>query len=274
VSQRVATLEGELRVALFDRRVGRIALTEAGERLYGLARQIVDLHEQARSELRGVHAAISGELAIAASSVPGECFLPAVFEAFRAKYPDIQLRAAVSDSASVIKEVEKGDVSLGLVGKKAEKSTLAIRAVGQDSLVLVVCPGHPWADCGSIALASLGREPLILREPGSGSRCTLEKSLEAAGISFDELEVAIELGSNAGIKDAVKRGLGVAFLSQFCVQKELASEELKPVVVLGLDLRRQFYLVYHRRRPLSPAANALVHFLESHPLGQLSGAAT
>jgi DNA-binding transcriptional LysR family regulator len=47
VSQRIAALEKELRTALLDRRAGRIALTESGERLYELARRILDLHEEA-----------------------------------------------------------------------------------------------------------------------------------------------------------------------------------------------------------------------------------
>src|SRR4051794_13907510 len=62
VSQRIAALEKELRVSLFDRRAGRIALTEAGERLYELARRILDLHEEARAGLGGFHPNISGDL--------------------------------------------------------------------------------------------------------------------------------------------------------------------------------------------------------------------
>jgi DNA-binding transcriptional LysR family regulator len=46
VSQRIAMLEGELRVSLFNRRAGKIALTEAGQQLYQVARQILDLHEE------------------------------------------------------------------------------------------------------------------------------------------------------------------------------------------------------------------------------------
>ena len=77
-----------------------------------------------------------------------------------------------------------------------------------------------------------------------------------------------ELGSNVAIKDAVKRGLGVAFLSRFCVQRELGSKELRAVAVRGLCLTRHFYLVYHRHRPLSQAASVFLHFIESHPISQ------
>jgi DNA-binding transcriptional LysR family regulator len=268
VSQRIAVLEGELRVALFDRRAGKIALSEAGQRLYEYAHQILGLHQQARTELGGFHPAVSGDLPIAASSVPGECFLPALLSAFHANYPQVRVRARVGDSSSVIKDVEAGRASLGLIGQKAEKPALETRSIGRDSLVLIVPPGHLWATRRSIALHALIGEPLIIRESGSGTRCALEKSLERAGTSLADLNIALELGSNAAIKGAVKRGLGVAFLSRFAVQRELDSRELRVVSVRGLCLARHFYLVYHRRRPLSPAATALMHFVAAHPIGQ------
>jgi DNA-binding transcriptional LysR family regulator len=268
VSQRIANLEKDLRVSLFDRRAGRIALTEAGQRLYEYARQILDLHQQARTDLSGVHPAVSGDLAIAASSIPGECFLPALLTAFHADHPQVHVRATVSDSGSVMNDVDKGRASLGLIGQKADKSTLEARPIGSDSLVLVVPSGHPWATRPTVPINALTREPLIIRETGSGSRCALEKSLARAGTSLADLNVSLELGSNSGIKDAVKRGLGVAFLSRLAVKRELDVKELWAVSVRGLRLTRKFYLVYHRRRPLSPAASVFLHFVESHPIGQ------
>jgi DNA-binding transcriptional LysR family regulator len=268
VSQRIAILEKELRVSLFDRRAGKIALTEAGQRLYAYARRILDLHQEARRDLCGFHPSVSGDLPIAASSIPGECFLPALLSAFHTQHPQVHVRATVSDSGSVIKDVEKGKASLGLVGQKAEKSNLETRRIGRDSLLLIVPSGHPWAARRTIALADLAREPLIIREEGSGSRAALEKNLERAGTSLADLNVSIELGSNAAIKDAVKRGLGVAFLSRFAVQRELDATELHALAVRDIRLTRDFYIVYHRRRPLSGAANAFLHFLESRPIGQ------
>jgi len=265
VSQRIAVLEKELRVSLFNRQAGRIALTEAGQRLYEYARQILDLHEQARTSLGGSHPPISGDLPIAASSVPGEYFLPPLLSAFQAEYPQVHVRATVSDSGLVLKDIEKGRATLGLVGQKTENPNLEYRTIGSDCLVLIVHSRHPSVGRKTVSLTALKGERLIIREPGSGSRCALEQGLARAGSSLAALNVTLELGSNAAIKDAVRRGLGVAFLSQLAVQKELGSEELQTVAVKGLDLTRHFYVVFHRRRPLPPAAAVFLHFLEMHP---------
>lgn len=267
VSQRIAVLEKELRISLFDRRSGRIVLSEAGHKLYRYARQILDLHRQAWSDVGSFRPAIIGDLSLAASSVPGECFLPDLLSAFHDVYPGVHIRATVRDSGSVIQDVDKGRAALGLVGREAEKTSLEFRPIGNDTMLLVVAPGHRWASRKRLSLKALADEPLILREPGSGSRYALEKSLDRAGASLAGLNITLELGSNRAIKDAVKRGLGIAFLSQLVVRQELDAGELRAVAVGGLRVARHFYLVYHRRRPLSPAASVFLHFVESHRIG-------
>jgi DNA-binding transcriptional LysR family regulator len=266
VSQRIAALERELRVSLFDRRHGRISLTEAGGRLYEVARRILALHDEARDGLGGSHAIIAGDLALATSSVPGECYLSALLSSFRERFPDVHVRATVSDSSIVIKDVAKGQATLGLAGKKAEKAALQSEPIGTDTLTLIVSPKHHLAARKSISLATLAREPLIVREPGSGTRCALMKGLERGGSSLAEMNVTLEMGSTAAIKDGVKRGLGVSFVSRSTVGRELSSGELTSVSVRGLVLTRYLYVIYHRRRPLAPAASAFLHFLKAHPL--------
>lgn len=266
VSQRIAVLEKELRTSLFDRRSGKIALTERGQRLYKFARKILDLHMQARTSLNGFHPAVSGDLPIAASSVPGEYFLPPLLSAFQAEHPGVHVRATVSDSSLVLKDIEKGRATLGLVGQKTENPNLEFRPIASDSLVLIVNSKHPSLGRKTLSLKALRNERLIIREPGSGSRCALENGLARAGTSLAALNVTLELGSNAAIKDAVQRGLGVAFLSQLAVQKEISSGELQSIAVKDVDLERDFYLVFDRRRPLPPTAAAFLHFLEMHPI--------
>jgi DNA-binding transcriptional LysR family regulator len=80
------------------------------------------------------------------------------------------------------------------------------------------------------------------------------------------MKISLEMGSNATIKDAVRRGLGVSFVSSSTVEREIASGELVSVRVRGLVLSRYLYAVYHRRRPLSPASSAFLHFLRANPL--------
>jgi DNA-binding transcriptional LysR family regulator len=106
--------------------------------------------------------------------------------------------------------VERGEVSLGLVGRKVEKPHLEYRFLASDRMLLVVPPGHALGKRKKVTLRQLVSYPLVLRESGSGLRHCFEKSLERAGRSLSELRVVLELGSNEAIKEAVLRGVGVA----------------------------------------------------------------
>ena len=108
--------------------------------------------------------------------------------------------------------------------------------------------------------------PLILREVGSGLRHCFEKSLDKAGLSLADLQVALELGSNEAIKEAVLRGVGVAILSTYAVQKELKTGQLHAVEVSGLHCDRDMFIVQDKRRVLPFPARLFLIFLETHPV--------
>jgi DNA-binding transcriptional LysR family regulator len=270
VSQRVGALERALGVPLFRRQGGRVLLTDAGRRLHGYAQRILTLHDAARQEVTGRKAPVAGELTLAASSVPGEHLLPAALPAFRRKHPHVKVRVTVTDSQEVLEEVSRGKAHLGLVGGKADRPHLEFRPFACDRMALVVPAGHALARRKRVSLAELLRQPLILREPGSGSRWCLERALTQAGRSAADLQVVLEMGSNEAIKEAVLRGLGLAVLSTHVVEKELRSGRLHGLRVTGLPLERDMYLVWDRRRALPIPARLFLDFLAPCPHAEQS----
>jgi LysR family transcriptional regulator, low CO2-responsive transcriptional regulator len=266
VSQRVQALEKTLGTPLFKRQGGRVLLTEAGQKLYDYTQRILNLHREARQEITGHDTPVGGELSLAASSIPGEHLLPALLSLFGQKHPHIQVRATISDSMDVMAQVERGAVSLGLVGRKTDTSHLEFRYLASDRMMLVVPPGHALSRRKKVSVKQLPRYPLILREAGSGLRHCFEKSLDKAGSSLADLRVALELGSNEAIKEAVLRGIGIAILSTYAVRKELRAEQLHALEVRDLHCDRDMYVVQDRRRVLPIPARLFLLFLETHPI--------
>jgi DNA-binding transcriptional LysR family regulator len=243
-----------------------VLLTEAGQQLYEYAQRILELHREARREISGREPPAAGELLLAASSVPGEHLLPALLSDFHRRYPHLQVRAAISDSMTVMDQVERGQVNLGLVGRKADNPHLEFRYLASDRMVLVVPPGHPLSRRRRVRVRQLCGQPFVLREAGSGLRHCFEKSLERAGLSSADLQVALELGSNEAIKEAVLRGAGVAVLSAHAVQKELREGRLRALEVTDLSCERDMFIVQDRRRVLPLPARLFLLFLETTPL--------
>ena len=266
VSQRIHALERELDVPLFRRVGGKVELTEAGRRLHGYARRILDLHREARQEVSGKEDPVTGELAIAASSVPGEHLLPILLAVFGAKHSHIRVRATVSDSAVVIGQLERGEVSVGLVGRKADEDHLEFRHLADERMALVVPFGHVLARKNTVTVDQLAAHPLVLREFGLGLRHCFEAALARTGRSLSDLRVALELGSNEAIQEAVLRGVGVAVLSTLAVRKEVAAGRLLALEVEGVRCDREMFVVTDRRQVRPLPARLFLTFLDANPV--------
>ena len=263
VSQRVQQLEARLNAPLFRREAGGVALTDAGRRLHAYARRILDLAAEAWAAVTREPTVVTGDLLLAASSVPGQYLLPPALAAFRRTHPGVRVRLSVSDTLRVLAEVEGGHVHLGVVGgRDGGGDNLEFRRFAGDELVIVVPPDHPWAGRDRVTPAELAAQPLVHREPGSATRACLERALAgcAAGPT-----VAAELGSGEAVKAAVVAGMGVAVLSRHAVLAEVAAGRLMALRVEGLPLTRDFYVVRDRRAVLPPPASLFLSHVGPEP---------
>jgi DNA-binding transcriptional LysR family regulator len=263
ISEHVRALEVELGLSLLDR-LGRGATpTPAGRVLLDYAHRMLKLAEEARQAIDRFQGRMSGTLIVGGSTIPGEYVLPALIGQFKSKYPDILISLRVASSRQVSEWVDEGRVEVGVVGARPALRTLEARALMSDELVIAVPAGHPWAGRKTVALADVRSEPLIVREPGSGSREALERALHDADTNLDGFRVAGEIGSTQAVKQAVRAGVGITIISRRAVEDECRAGLVHCVKVRDLKLARSFYLVTHRERTRSPLAEAFVTFVES-----------
>ncbi|HEY7141737.1 MAG TPA: selenium metabolism-associated LysR family transcriptional regulator [Methylomirabilota bacterium] len=263
VSEHVRLLEEELRTRLFDRLSRETVPTRAGELLYGYAKQMLALRTEARQALDQFLGQVTGTLLVGASTIPGEYVLPAVIGRFRERHPRVAITLQISDTRGIVQAVLDGQVDAGVVGADPGNRGLEARALMPDELVIVVPPGHSWSGRPEATVDELRAEPLIVREPGSGSRQALERALEAAGHSLGEMQVIAEMGSTSAIKQAVKAGVGVSVMSSRATADECRHGLLACVKIKDLAVTRHFYVVTHASRSRSPLCRAFLDFLET-----------
>ncbi len=263
VSEHIRGLEEELGVRLLDRLGRGAAPTKAGQLLLGYARRILELHREARQAVDQFQGRMSGELVIAASTIPGEYVLPALIGRFKEKYPDISISLLIGDTQRVVEWVLEGRAELAVAGAQIDHRALEYRELMPDELVLVVSAAHPWHGKKTATLEEVRAEPLIVRERGSGSRHTLERALAEVGLDLSDFRVVGEMGSTQAIKQAVKAGVGISLISKRAVAEECQHGTLHCVKVKDLRFSRAFYLVTSTTRTRSPLAEAFRAFLIS-----------
>ena len=261
-SGHIKNLEEELGVRLFDRLGREVLLTEAGKILYDFALRIIALRQEALDAMREFAGADRGALRLGASSIPGDYLLPRVLGEFKKSHPETQIALKIEDSKTISQMVLDGVVELGIVGAKLNESRLAYEAITKDELVLVVPPDHPWAGRPSVPVRELKGQPFLHREEGSGTRRTLEERLSPLELGPGMLTTVAELGSNEGIRGAVKAGMGVSILSRLAVRSDLEAGLLKEILLEGVNLGRDIYTVGHKARYTTPICKRFKEFLK------------
>ncbi|MCH7897161.1 MAG: selenium metabolism-associated LysR family transcriptional regulator [candidate division NC10 bacterium] len=261
VSGHIKGLEEYVGLKLLDRLGREVVPTQAGELLYGYARQVIALRNQAVQALEEYKGSLKGQLIIGGSNIPGEYVLPALLGRFKARYPDISITLRIADSREIARGVLEGTYELGAVGARFDNGQLVYLKLWEDELVLALPADHGWAAKPAVGLAELSGQPIILREVGSGSRKVLEDALRSAGMDVGALTVVAEIGSTEAIRQAVKSGAGISVISLRAIQEDLDRGTLSTVPLEGMRLTRDFYLVYHKNRSKSPLCEAFLTFL-------------
>ena len=270
VSEHVRALEDELGVQLLDRLGRGASTTRAGQLLLGYAQRMLTLSREARQAIDQFQGRLSGELIVGGSTIPGEYVLPALIGQFKAKQAEISIVLLIGDSRQVSEWLDEGRVELAVVGARPSQRTLEARELMADELVVVVAAEHAWARRESVTLAEVQREPMVVRERGSGSREALERALDGGGTSLAAFRVVGEMGSTQAVKQAVRAGVGISLISNRAVEDEIRARQVVALKIDRLAVRRAFYLVTHKERTRSPLGLAFLTFLESQFPGAVS----
>lgn len=253
-SQHIAALEESAGVRLLDR-TGRGAVpTAAGKILLGHAHQVLASLRQAEQALRQFRTMEGAELHIACSSIPGTYLLPEVVAILRTAAPGITVTAEIGDSGEALALLRNEAVEFALVGSVPDDPLFEVAHAGNDTVRLVVPPGHPWGDSRKIHPAELTSEPLIMRRSGSGTGRAVAEALRVVGLDAGQLRHGALFSTSEAVKQAALAGCGAAFISEAAVAGERARGELIVVEIEGVRIERPLFLVWRRGRSLSPAA--------------------
>ncbi len=255
-STRLRSLEGVVGLDLLDRSSGRAQLTPNGRAMVEWAGRVVESMEGLVEGAAALRSEATGEFHVAASMTVAEYLVPSWLIGLRASDRELRVSLAMGNSEQVIELVREGKAELGFVEGLASLAGLRSQVVHDDELLVVVAPSHRWATRGgSVSASELATTPLVLREPGSGTRDVLETALRGVGLS---VRPVVELGSTTAIKNAVASGLGPAVLSRLALRAEVEDGRLVAVPVDGVDLSRSLRAVWRRGQPLTRPARRLL----------------
>lgn len=257
VSMQVKQLSKAVGMPLFEQVGKRLYLTEAGKELYTTCREIFDRLSQFEISIADLKGLKQGTLRLSVVTT-AKYVIPRLLGPFCQRYPGIDVSLTVTNHERVIDNLADNRDDLYILSQPPDDMDVAVHPFMENPLVVLAWRNHPLAHEKDIPLKRLAEETFIMREPGSGTRKSIQQLFEEEGL---ELKVKLDLGSNEAIKQAIAGGLGISVLSIHTLALEGIDSPLTILDVEKFPIQRHWYIIYPAGKQLSIIAKTFFDYL-------------
>lgn len=262
ISAHVCSLEEELHTKLILRTTKKTTITTRGYQLYDSAVRMLEIRNNLLENFTGVQKHM---IDLAASTIPSSYLLPEILAAFGKTHPDIYFHSIQADSAESINRVLDGTVDLALVGQNTRDETCVFLPFCQDELVIAtpITNHYLGLQNKSVTFEDFIKDPIIIREKGSGTKKEMDLFLEQIGVTPSDLNVIARMNDLEGIKKSIVNGLGISILS---ARSAIDLQKTKQILLFPLEEsahKRTFYIVYSKNRILKPHVRQFIQFVQN-----------
>ena len=261
VSRQLKLLQAELGAELYKRSARGIELTIQGkvflERSGAVFRQIEELK-------KGLHRAQNNALVpilkLGGSDSSSISLLPKPVAEFKRKYPQVDIELRTDNDHSLSQMVIDGEIEIAVVEAVPASSRLRTELYRREQLVVFSLPKHPLARKTAVNLSDLVRYPLVIRhwENSTGTAEQLLRDLHQRGL---KLHVALRCQTATGVKEAVKKKMGLGILYRSTVDADLRRGDFTLIRCPEVRIEGNSLMIYRNDSALSQWARAFLDML-------------
>ena len=263
ISTHIQALEKELESKLIIRTTKSIELTPRGMELYECAVKMLDLRDTLLYKWKSSDEKI---VRLGVSTIPSAYILPEFLPEFCRQYPEIFFHSIQSDSKEIIEGVQEDRMDVGLVGMESEDERLECIPFYEDELVVITPVTEHFLALRKkeSPMSELLKEPIILREKGSGTKKAADVFLEKEGISKENLQVVAYMNDPEAIKNSVAAGLGISIVSKKAAENMILEKRLLSFEFSRYTSGRKFYIIYKKDYLLKPFISIFINYIRNY----------
>lgn len=264
ISAHIRALEEELRTRLILRTTKSIELTCNGQELYDYAVNIMELRDRMIKHCSEMEKKI---IHLGASTIPSAYILPEVLPVYGKDHPEVYFIIHQSDSQTVADGLLDGVFDIGLMGMKSEDRRLDCTPFCQDHMVVITPVNEHFLalkEQAQTPVEILLKEPIILREKGSGSKKSIDYFLESLGVSEEDLQITARVNDQEAIKNLVAGGLGISITSEKAAHNFLIAKRLLMFELPEYSRKRDLYLALRKNSAPKSYVLEFAQFVKRH----------
>jgi aminoethylphosphonate catabolism LysR family transcriptional regulator len=250
----VRALEERYHVELFLRSARGLQLSNTGQALFAIARQIFLHEEQAVELLRSNNGEVAGQLRV---GTVGPNFVMKLLSQFRQAFPLVTMRLDSDNSEGVMRKILDAVTDVAITGNCINDPRLYSAQLGTHEVQLFVNSNHPWAQRETVKLSQLDGQPMIMREVGSMTRTAIEATLAKHHV---RPKVVMDVPREA-VREAVREGLGVGIVSEAEFRND---SDLHRLRISDHKSFTHSYAICLRARQFSRPIAAFIELAEAH----------
>jgi DNA-binding transcriptional LysR family regulator len=267
-SAQIIKLEKILGSPLFERIGRRIELTESGVVFEVYAQRTLSALREGKQAIDDMSRKVIGTLRIGASTTIANYVLPEFLGRYKQSHPQGKVEMMVGNTNQIEQALLRNEIDMGIVEGPVRNKSIDTYLFRKDELVVIFSPKHHWKNKTKVTMDEFQKEPLIVRERGSGTRKVF---MDIVGDREQTpLNIIMELGDTEAIKKSAQANLGVAVVSRSAIDSELKEKSLRMASLEGYKFERRLTIIILKNRYLSNPLKAFIHTLD--PTEMVDGA--
>ena len=221
LSSGIRELENVLGATLIGRSNRNITLTPVGEAILARAQALLRAADELVDAAHIGSRPLTGLLGLGVIPTVAPYLLPRVLPQLRHSYPELRLYLREEQTARVLEMLGRGRIDAGIIALPYLTGDLETMLVGDDALLVACSKSHPFANRGSISVAELAGEALMLLEDG---HCLRNHALAACRLLPGQPNEELQATSLSTLVQMVGNGLGVTLIPQLAIDVETRRE--------------------------------------------------
>jgi LysR family transcriptional regulator, transcriptional activator of the cysJI operon len=266
VSQQIRSLEDRYGRELIERSKGRARLTQAGEVLYEVSKEIVQRYREIENNLQTLSRAVAGTVRVGTVYSVGLYELSAPLKRYLRTFPEVTVHLEYTRANKIYDDVNRGDIDMGIVAYPNKRPSLFVSPFREDRLVLICSPSHPFANFQKVSIKKLQGEKFVGFERDVATRRALDRIFRQHGI---KVQYIMEMDNIETIKRVVEIGTGISIVPEPAVLQEVKGETLRAVQFADETLTRPLGIITKRGRRFTPAVQEFIDYLKEKSVRSL-----
>lgn len=244
ISQHIKYLEKKYGTPLFLRDKKKLSLTPAGEILRSA---LETMRNDETTMKKRMQESLSSKkvLTFGVTMTIGEYVIVPKLAKFIKNHPDTNFHIRYGNTQTLLSYLRSGSIDFAIVEGYFQEDQYHSRIYQTEEYIAVASRSHVFQK-EVRSLKDLTSERLLVREPGSGTRAILSRTLALKNMSVNDFEHIVEIENIHTIVSLLKQDCGISFLYKAAVKQEIADGTLVQIPLSDFMLTHDFTFIWNK----------------------------